>query len=80
LEPDDALGLTMTPAGFYSFALKDMQKNILDWDTFVVSVKDNLAPVRYQIIPMYQIFTDPVISNNFMLVTQEYLKSRINGM
>jgi len=79
-KPDDALGLTMTPAGFYSFALKDMQKNILDWDTFVVSVKDNLAPVRYQIIPMYQIFTDPVISNNFMLVTQEYLKSRINGM
>jgi len=77
--PDDSLRLKMTPAGFYSFALKDIKDNILDWDTYVVSVKDNLVPIRYQIIPIYQIFTDPVISNNFKLVTQEYIKSRINN-
>jgi len=78
--PDESLGLKMTPTGFYKFALKDIKENILDWDSYVVSVKDNLAPVRYQIIPLYQLFTDPVISNNLKLVTQEYIKSRINRM
>jgi len=69
-------GFTKTPTGAYSFALKDIHQNVLDWDTYVKSIKDNLVPVEYEIIPMYQIFSDPVIRNNFMLVTQEYLKSK----
>jgi len=77
-KPTDLQGLKMTPTGFYSFALKDIHQNILDWDTFVVSIKDNLVPVRYQIVPMYQMFIDPVISKNFQIVTQEYLKSKIS--
>jgi len=66
-----------TTTGAYSFALKDIDDNVLDFDDFVKSIKDNLVPVRYEIIPMYQIFDDAVIRDNFMQVTQEYLKSKM---
>jgi len=66
-----------TANGAYTFALKDINENVLDFDAFVKTIKDNMVPVRYEIIPMYEIFGDPVIRNNFMIATQEYLKSKM---
>jgi hypothetical protein len=64
--------------GNYQFDLKDVTDGpILDWDTFALSVKDNMVPIHYELIPMYTIFSDPVISNNFKTVTQQWINSRL---
>jgi len=68
-----------TATGSYSFALKDINENVIDFDAFVKTIKDNMVPVRYEITPMYEIFDDPVIRNNFMVVTLEYLKSKMQA-
>jgi len=62
----------------YSFQLKDVYEPVIDWNTYVQTIKDNMVPVHYEIVPMYTIFSDPVISSNFKIVTQEYLQSRMN--
>jgi len=69
--------LHKTATGSYSFALKNVTGPIISWDEFVLTIKDNMVPVHYEIVPMYTIFTDPVISNNFRIVTQEYLASKM---
>jgi len=69
--------LHKTASGSYSFALKDVKGPVIAWDDFAKSIKDNMVPVHYEIVPMYTIFSDPVISNNFKTVTQEYLQSKM---
>jgi len=64
--------------GNYQFDLKQVTEGpILDWDTFALSVKDNMVPIHYELVPMYTIFSDPVISNNFKIVTQQWIDSRL---
>jgi hypothetical protein len=69
--------LKKTASGSYAFALKDVTEPLMAWDAFVTTIKDNMVPVHYEIVPLYTIFTDPVISNNFKIVTQEYLQSKM---
>jgi hypothetical protein len=71
--------LKKTATGSYSFSLADVKEGpIIDWDTFVKTIKDDMVPVHYEIMPMYSIFSDPVISSNFKIVTEEWIKSRMN--
>jgi len=78
-DPGSNKAFTKTASGAYSFALKDINENVLDFQDFVDSIKDNMVPVRYEIMPIANIFADPVIRNNFMTVTQEYLASQMKG-
>lgn len=64
--------------GNYEFPLSAVTDGpILDWDTFAASVKDNMVPIHYELVPMYTIFSDPVIANNFKIVTQQWIASRL---
>jgi len=62
--------------GFYSFKLQDVTTSLGDWDDFVRSIKDNLAPVHYELIPIYMMFDDLVIRNNMKIVTEEFMKKK----
>jgi len=67
-----------TLQGNYAFNLKDVTDGpIIDWTTFVDTIKDNMVPVHYEIVPMYTMFSDPVISNNFQTVTEQWIASRL---
>jgi len=43
----------------------------------VDTIKDNMVPVHYEIVPMYTIFSDPVISSNFQTVTEQWIATRL---
>jgi len=67
-----------TLQGNYAFNLKDVTDGpIIDWITFVDTIKDNMVPVHYEIVPMYTMFSDPVISNNFKTVTEQWIATRL---
>jgi len=76
-DPEAFPFLHKTATGSYAFALKNVTAPVISWDDFVVTIKDNMVPVHYEIVPMYSILSDPVISNNFRIVTLEYLASKM---
>jgi len=53
--------------GYYTFELNDVTKSLGDWNEYVRSIKDNLAPVHYKLIPIYMMFDDLEIRNNMKI-------------
>jgi len=67
-----------TLQGNYAFNLAEVTDGpIINWAAFVDTIKDNMVPIHYEIVPMYTMFSDPVISNNFKTVTEQWIASRL---
>ncbi|KAL0487717.1 PV21 [Acrasis kona] len=69
-------GLKLENNGYYSFDLKDNDSNLMDWDEFVKSAKDNMEPIHYEVMPIYELIRDPVIRQNMMVMAKEYASKK----
>ncbi len=66
-------------SGYYSFDLKDLKSNLLDWREFVKTAKDNMVPIHYEVVPMYELIMDPVIRANMKAMAKMYAQKK-NGV
>jgi hypothetical protein len=68
--------LKLQSSGFYSFDLKDLKSNLLDWSEFVKTAKDNLEPIKFEVVPIYEFIRDPVIRENMKIMVKEYAQKK----
>lgn len=52
--------------------------NINQWKDWVLTIKDNMVPVRYTLAPLWDVIDDPVMSNNIKQAAYDYTQEAVN--